>query len=294
VNDSQIASIRGFHRTVTERAGVLEEEYLSRGRPLGASRVLWEVGPDGEDARSLRNRLDLDSGYLSRILRILEADGLIETSPSIDDGRVRIVSLTKKGVLEKALLDRLSDELAASILEPLNETQREHLVTAAATVERLLTAGLVELRVEHPGSNTSRFCLDNYFAELDERFETGFDATLSNPAATADLLEPAGLFLVAWLRGRPIGCGALKFHSDAPSEVKRMWVDTRSRGLGVGRRILSGLEDHARRRGVGALRLETNHLLAEAIGLYRSHGYKEVTPFNDEPFAHHWFEKTIS
>lgn len=294
MTDLQVASIRSFHRTVTERAGMLEEEYLSRGRPLGASRVLWEIGPDGEDARSLRNRLDLDSGYLSRILRSLEADELVETTPSIDDGRVRVVKLTKKGLHERALLDRLSDDLAASILEPLNQAQREQLVTAAATVERLLTAGLVELRVEHPGGEAARFCLDNYFAELDERFETGFDATVSNPAATADLIEPAGLFLVAWLRGQPIGCGALKFHSDEPSEVKRMWVDTRSRGLGVGRRILCGLEDHARRRGVDVLRLETNHSLTEAIGLYRSHGYREVTPFNEEPFAHHWFEKTIA
>jgi DNA-binding MarR family transcriptional regulator len=294
VNDIQVASIRSFHRTVTERAGMLEEEYLSRGRPLGASRVLWEIGPDGEDARSLRNRLDLDSGYLSRILRSLEGDELVETTPSTEDGRVRFVRLTKKGMLELALLDRLSDELAASILEPLNEAQREQLVTAAAKVERLLTAGLVELRVEHPGGEAARFCLDNYFAELDERFETGFDATLSNPAATADLIEPAGLFLVAWLRGQPIGCGALKFHSDEPSEVKRMWVDTGARGLGVGRRILRGLEEHARRRGVDVLRLETNHSLSEAIGLYRSHGYREVTPFNDEPFAHHWFEKTIA
>jgi GNAT superfamily N-acetyltransferase len=90
-----------------------------------------------------------------------------------------------------------------------------------------------------------------------------------------------------------LGCAALKLHGEEPVEVKRMWVADAVRGLGVGRRLLGAVEEHARASGVRTLRLETNRTLAEAIALYRSAGYREVLAFNDEPFADHWFEKHI-
>jgi GNAT superfamily N-acetyltransferase len=153
--------------------------------------------------------------------------------------------------------------------------------------------GLVEVGVEDPRSAAARFCLQSYFAELDTRFDSGFDPGQSISADPSELTEPAGLLLVARLRGEPIGCGALKLHGAEPAEVKRMWVAPEARGLGVGRRILEELERHARHRGVAVLRLETNRTLREAAGLYRSAGYAEVAPFNDETYAHHWFEKRL-
>jgi ribosomal protein S18 acetylase RimI-like enzyme len=95
------------------------------------------------------------------------------------------------------------------------------------------------------------------------------------------------------LHGEPVGCGALKLHGDDPAEIKRMWVAPAARGLGLGRRLLADLEAHAAARGVRTLRLETNGALGEAIGLYRSAGYREVPAFSDEPYAHHWFEKAL-
>jgi ribosomal protein S18 acetylase RimI-like enzyme len=89
------------------------------------------------------------------------------------------------------------------------------------------------------------------------------------------------------------GCGVLKFHRDAPAEIKRMWVAPQARGLGLGRRLLAELEAHAAACGVRTLRLETNRSLGEAISLYASAGFREVAPFNDEPYAHHWFSKTL-
>jgi ribosomal protein S18 acetylase RimI-like enzyme len=86
---------------------------------------------------------------------------------------------------------------------------------------------------------------------------------------------------------------AVKHHADALSEIKRMWVAETARGLGIGRRLLGELEASAAGRGAPAARLETNQALAEAIALYRSAGYDEVAAFNDEPFAHHWFEKSL-
>jgi DNA-binding MarR family transcriptional regulator/GNAT superfamily N-acetyltransferase len=287
------ASVRSFNRTVTQRIGVLNDEYLERDRPLGASRVLWEVGEREVDVRHLRVRLDLDSGYLSRLLRRLERDGLLVVEPSVDDGRVRVARLTEAGRLERQLLDRRSEDLAASLLEPLTDHQQERLVEAMQVVERLLTAGLVDVTIEDPRTQAAQFCLRSYFAELDDRFEDGFEPELSISADAADLVEPRGLLLVARLRDEPIGCGALKLHGREPVEIKRMWVAPSARGLGLGRRLLAELERHARDRGASVAHLETNRALTEAIALYRSAGYVEVSRFNDEQYAHHWFEKAL-
>lgn len=291
--NEQMAAIRSFNRVVTERIGALNDEYLSRSRPLGASRVLWEIAEGGSDVRALRARLGLDSGYLSRLLRMLEGDDLIELSRDASDGRVRVVRLTGAGVAERAVLDGASDELASSLLSPLSVAQRARLVDAVGVVERLLTAGLVQVGIEDPESRDAEFCIGQYFRELDERFESGFDATWSISAEAGELRKPAGLLLVARLRGEPIGCGALKLHGDKPAEIKRMWVAGSSRGLGLGRRLLAELEECAVERGAGVVRLETNRALKEAISLYRSAGYSEVDAFNDELFADHWFEKRL-
>jgi DNA-binding MarR family transcriptional regulator/GNAT superfamily N-acetyltransferase len=287
------ARVRSFNRTVTQRVGALSDHYLARARPLGASRVLWEIGPDGTDARALRARLDLDSGYLSRLLRGLQDEGLIQVVPAAGDHRVRTAVLTDAGRAERAELDRLSDDLAAALLAPLNDRQRDQLAAAMGTVERLLTAGLVTFAVTDPASPEARACMAAYFAELGERFDGGFDPGASLPATDADLAEPSGLLLLARLHGEPAGCGALKFHGTEPAELKRMWVANRARGLGLGRRLLAELEDQARRHGATVVRLETNQALTEAITLYRSAGYAEVSAFSDEQYAHHWFEKQL-
>jgi len=288
-----IAQIRSFNRTVTHRIGALEGRFLGRGRSLGASRVLFEIGLQGIDVRRLRARLDLDSGYTSRLLRGLEAEGLIHTGRSSSDARVRVVTLTATGLKELAVLNDLSDQAAASLLDQLTETQRVALVSAMGAVERLLLASAVRLEVENPRSRAAKYCLERYFQELAARFETGFDPALGISANAKELTPPQGFFLLATLNGEPVGCGALKCHADY-GEIKRMWVGASSRGLGIGRRILQRLEDLARERRIPLLRLETNKALTEAQALYKGSGYREVRPFNDEPYAHHWFEKALS
>jgi ribosomal protein S18 acetylase RimI-like enzyme len=207
---------------------------------------------------------------------------------------VRVIRLTEAGRAERAVLDRRSDELARTLLDHLDESQRGHLIDAMATVERMLTAQLVEILPDDPTSEAARFCLQSYFAELDARFDDGFDPDRSIRADAEDLVPPAGLLLVAWLDGHPVGCGALKFHGREPAEIKRMWVSPSVRGLALGRRMLRELEHAAAESGATAVRLETNQHLVEAIGLYRSSGYREVSAFNDEAYAHHWFEKVLA
>jgi DNA-binding MarR family transcriptional regulator/GNAT superfamily N-acetyltransferase len=290
---STVEQVRRFNRTVTQRVGALDDRFLARDRPLAEARLLWEIGPDGCEVRSLRSRLDLDSGHASRLLRALEADGMIRVVHSRLDRRVRTAQLTPAGLAEHAELDERSDELARSVLGPLSDRQRGRLVAAMRDVERLLTAAMVELTPVDPAHPDARLCIRSYFDELNRRSETGFDPAQGISAEPHELRAPAGLFLVAYLRSEPVGCGAVKHHSDAPSEIKRMWVATGTRGLGIGRRLLSELEASAVRSGARTARLETNGALTEAISLYRSAGYIEVPAFNDEPFAEHWFEKRL-
>jgi len=160
-------------------------------------------------------------------------------------------------------------------------------------VERLLNAALVTVAVEDPATPDAQWCIGQYFAELDQRFETGFDPTRGISADAAELTWPAGFLLIARIRGRAIGCVGLKRHGAAPAEMKRMWVAREARGLGVGRRLLAEVEDRARAAGATVMHLETNGTLKEAIDLYRRNGYVEVAPFNREPYAHHWFEKRL-
>ncbi|NGN67472.1 MarR family transcriptional regulator [Streptomyces sp. A7024] len=288
-----VERVRRFNRTVTQRVGALDDAYLSRGRSLGQARLLWEIGGEGSEVRALRSRLGLDSGYVSRLLRALQADGLVEVGPGGTDGRVRTARLTAAGLAERAELDRRSDELAASILEPLTARQRDRMITAMAEVERLLVASLVRISVADPRQPEARQCIRAYVAELGQRFADGFEPARSIPADDADLTPPAGLLLVAMVHEEPVGCVALKFRPDSRAEVKRMWVAPAVRGLGLGRRLLAEIEARAADRGVRTLRLETNRTLDEAIELYRTAGYREVPAFNDEPYAHHWFEKSL-
>jgi DNA-binding MarR family transcriptional regulator/GNAT superfamily N-acetyltransferase len=289
---SMVAEVRRFNRLVTQRVGALDERFLARDRPLGQSRLLWEIGPDGSDTRTLRARLDLDSGYLSRLLRALEAAGLVTTKASEPDSRVRAVRLTEQGRAERALLDRLADDFAAALLESLTTGQQQRLVVAMREVERLLTATMVRIVPTDPADPRAQYCLREYGAELNDRFPGGWDPSRSISATPGELRPPTGLLLLATLQEQPVGCGALKLHPGEPSEIKRMWIAPSARRLGLSRRLLAELEAHAARSSP-LVRLETNGALVEAIELYRSSGYTEVAPFNDEPYAQHWFEKRI-
>ena len=130
--------------------------------------------------------------------------------------------------------------------------------------------------------------------ELDARFEAGFDASLSISADAHALRLRRVRCSSPAMHARPVGCGAIKFHPGAPAELKRMWVAPGARGIGLGRQILGELERLARDGGAQIVRLETNRALSEAIALYRGSGFREVAAFNDEPYAHHWFEKRLS
>ncbi|HEV2442204.1 MAG TPA: helix-turn-helix domain-containing GNAT family N-acetyltransferase [Steroidobacteraceae bacterium] len=289
-----IEKIRSFNRTVTRRLGVLSERYLGRDRPLVESRLLFEIGTEGAAVRELRTRLGLDSGFSSRLLRALERKKLVRTQPAGSDRRIRIARLTRSGLAELERLNCLSDELASSMLAPLGRDQARRLVSAMEEVDRLLRASSIEFAPADPRSADAALCLQRYYSELAARFPGGFELHADDAPAAHELAPPAGCMLVARLFGDPVGCGAIRTLGPGVAEIKRMWVSPQVRGLGVGRRLLAELERAAIGRRLRTIRLDTNGSLAEALSLYRMSGYREIPRYNDNPYAQHWFEKTLS
>ena len=289
-----VATIRRFNRTLTRRLGVLHEKYLGRDRPLVESRLLFEIGAKGAPVRALRERLGLDSGYVSRLLRALEHKGLARTTRLAGkDGRARFARLTRSGQSELRRIDALSDALAQSMLTPLTAEQGARLVAAMSEVDRLLRGSAVELTAVPPEDSGAQGCLGRYFDELGARFPEGYDRSSDAASDLDEFRSPRGCFLVAHLFGEAVGCGGIRTFSPRIGEIKRLWVSPEVRGLGVGRKLLEGLERAARKRKMSAVRLDTHESLTEAQSLYRSSGYREIERFNDNAYAHHWFEKSL-
>jgi len=297
-----VAVVRRFNRSYTQRIGVLEDSFLGLGMPLGPARLLFEIGAAPATARALlttqalRERLGLDSGYLSRLLRRLEKDGLIHVHPDPGDRRRRQVTLTEAGRERWKELERRSDDQARLIVDPLTERQRERLARALGEADLLVRAATVTFEPIDPASPVARDVVDRYFAEIGRRF--GFDPSGETEKDTKLLVPPTGVFVVAVSDGAPVACGGL--HTIAPlvdgqsvGELKRMWVRDDWRGAGLGSRLLRHLEDQARELGQDTVRLDTNAALAEAIGMYERAGYTAIGRYSDNPWATHFFEKRL-
>jgi DNA-binding MarR family transcriptional regulator/GNAT superfamily N-acetyltransferase len=293
VDQVMVGRVRRFNVTLLQRVAAMEDRFFARHRPLAEGRLLWEIGLEGTEVRTLRMRLGLDSGRTSHILRSLKTAGVVEVTGSGIDRRVRTARLTSAGQAEREEIEHAADALARSFLEPLTQRQRKRLVDAISDIEHLLTVAMVPLERVDPASPDARQCLRAYVAELNRRSQSGYDPAAGVSADPQELRPPAGAFIVAHLSNEPVGCGAVKHRPNGPSDIKRMWVSETVRGMGLGRRMLEHLEAEAQRAGAKVVHLETNGALTEAIGLYRASGYREVPPFNDEPFAHHWFEKEL-
>jgi DNA-binding MarR family transcriptional regulator/GNAT superfamily N-acetyltransferase len=293
MSDDPIQQVRRFNRAVTRRIGILTDDYLGRGRPWAESRLIFEIGVNGADVRHLRERLSLDSGYLSRLLRSLEAQKLVISRPSKSDARVRRMTLTGKGTAEWKLMEVRSDDIARMLLEPLNDSNRQRLLTAMAEVECLLAASAVRITPEDPASEDAQYCLQAYVRELAQRFPNGFDPGRGPTATPVELLPPRGVFFIARLESAPVGCIALKVIAPGVGEVKRMWVAPAARRLSIARRLLAAVEQHAVSNGLNMLRLDTNATQTEAIALYERSGYEPINAYNDNPYADLWFEKRL-
>jgi DNA-binding MarR family transcriptional regulator/GNAT superfamily N-acetyltransferase len=317
-----VDALRQFNRSYTQRIGLLDDSYLDTGRPLGTSRLLFEIEREieregeieveregkiegaGSSVLDLRRRLGLDSGYISRMLRQLEREHLVAVTTGPTDRRQRIVQLTARGRTERAELERRSQDRAQQLVAPLTDRQRIELTSALDTVDRLLRIATVEFDRADPRSPDAGHALGEYFAELDARFPGGFDpgAARDEQAEAAALAPPGGAFVLIRSDLDTIGCGGVHGldHTappDAPAtrtaEIKRMWIHTRWRGLGLGRRLLEHLEQIALAGDYTRVVLDTNDTLSEAIAMYEAVGYESIDRYNDNPYAQRWFAKQL-
>lgn len=286
-----VSRVRRFNRAVTSAVGALDSSFLGRGRPLGAARVLNAIGHGHADVAEIRDYLGLDSGLMSRLLRSLEEEGLVETAAHEDDARRRVARLTRAGRREFAAYEALSNAQAEGLLA--QHSQRDALLAAMDLIASALTRERVALNEIDPQSDEARYCLGEYYAELGRRFRQGFDVSLSRDPDAKDMRRPRGTFIVAVSDTLPIGCVGLKGTDHGYAEVKRLWVAPAARGLRLGRRLMDATEDAARGLGIALLRLDTNSALPEAGQLYRSTGWREIPRFNDDPYPDLFFEKRL-
>jgi DNA-binding MarR family transcriptional regulator len=284
--------VRRFNRSYTQRIGVLDDSFLGLGMPLGPARLLFEIGVAPGTAQALRDRLGLDSGYLSRLLRRLERDGLVAVVPDPADRRRRQVTLTTAGRQRWAELEHRSDERARLLVDPLTPRQRDRLARALAEADLLVRAATVTFSPADPSSDVARDVVGRYFAEIGRRF--GFEPSAETDKDAKLLVPPAGLFVVAVSDGDPVACGGLQTIAPGMGELKRMWVHDDWRGAGLGSRLLRHLEHQSRALGHAILRLDTNGALSEAIAMYQRSGYLAIARYNDNPWATHFFEKQLT
>ena len=293
MTDAHTSTLRRFNRTYTQRVGALEDSYLGLGWPLGASRLIFEIGETGTTALELRERLDLDSGYLSRLLRRLTRAGVIDVTPDPADRRRRTVALTAEGRKVRRELDRRSEERAATLIAPLTDRQRNRLAEALATADLLVRTATVRLRVVRPDDPAAVEAVGRYVAELDTRFPRGFDPGDATTTGTAAMSSPSGTFVVATSDGEPVACGGVQQIAPYVGEIKRMWVHPGWRGAGLGSRMLTHLEKRACELGHRQVNLDTNGTLVEAIAMYQRAGYRSIERYNDNPYAEAFFSKDL-
>ena len=284
--------LRRFNRNYTQRIGVLEDSFLGLGMPLAAARLVFEIGTRPTTIQALRAQLGLDSGYISRLVRGLEQQGYVAVQPDATDRRRRVLTLTDDGLKLLAEIEERSEARARAILDPLSPRQRERLDAALATADLLVRAATVEFERVDPADPAAREAVTRYVAELNVRFENGFDPGPLDPADDDQYRLPRGVFVVARSDGEPVAGGGVRAFGGT-AEIKRMWVHPDWRGASLGSRMLRRLEEEAVALGHRVVRLDTRRVLTEAIALYERSGYRAIERYNDNPYATHWFEKRL-
>lgn len=290
MSDTPIARIRRFNRAVTREAGVLDQSYLGRGRPLGPARVLYAVGSEGADLDDIRSYLGLNDPMLSRYLNALQSEGLLKLDREQSDGR-RHAHLTKAGHIELTAYNTLSDTQAQSLLD--RHPRPQALLEAMDLIASALGQSDLTFVEIDPRSPDALYCLEAYYAELGARLNTGFDVALSADPEAGDMMAPRGSFVVAMSDGFPLGCVGVKGTDKGYGEIKRLWVSPAARGMGLAKRLMTAAEASARALGIPMLRLDTNSALPEAVKLYQTTGWSEIARFNDDPYPDVFFEKAL-
>ena len=278
-NESRISAVRAFNRFYTRQLGVLGQKLLESPFSLSEARVLYELAHgDSVAAKEIGIKLDLDPGYLSRIVQKLADDGLIGRKPSAADRRQQQLSLTAKGRQAFAKLDRSSHDDVARALRPLSDADQRRLTAAMSTIEALLErsqAPAATLREPRPGD--MGWVVQSHGAQYASEY--GFDSSFE--ALVADI---AAKFLssfdasrercwIAELDGAPVGSVFLVRHDDEVAKLRLLLVEPSGRGHGLGRRLVGECIAFARACGYRKITLWTQSILTAARKIYQDAGF---------------------
>jgi DNA-binding MarR family transcriptional regulator/GNAT superfamily N-acetyltransferase len=292
----EIAEVRAFNRFYTRLIGVLDEGLHKSPYSLTESRILYELAhADGLTATSLRRDLDLDAGYLSRILKKFEADGLISRVPSPADGRESVLSLTEKGRNAFAPLNDASVKVVETLLGRLDASRRRSVLRAMDTLRTNLDAAEpakseITVRALRPGD----IGWVSHRQGVLYHEEYGWDGTYE--ALVAEILaafvrnfDPQRE--AAWIAecaGEIVGSVFLVRQSDEVAKLRLLYVEPSMRGRGLGARLVEECIRFAQEKRYRTLTLWTNDILTAARRIYQAQGFRLVA---EEP--HHSFGKDL-
>ena len=281
---SSISAVRRFNRFYTRRIGVLQPGYLGSPFPLPQARVLYELGQRGEaTASELGADLDLDLGYLSRLLQGLRRQGLVQGEAAKEDARRVRLSLTAKGRRAYLSLDARSRDEVAGMLGRLAAPEQARLVDALHTAEKVLEGNSrdeepITLRAHRPGDMgwVVQAHGRRYFEEYgwDERFEALVAGIVST--FVKNLHKERERCWIAELRGEPVGSVFLVRQSRSVAKLRLLLVEPRARGRGLGRRLVEECIAFARAKGYRKVVLWTQSNLAAAREIYAKSGFQRV------------------
>jgi DNA-binding MarR family transcriptional regulator/GNAT superfamily N-acetyltransferase len=289
----QVAQVRRFSRFYTRQIGLLNEGLLGSRFTLSEVRVLYELAcHDGLRATDLTRTLDIDTGYLSRILKKFEADGLISRTPCERDARQNILALTEDGRCAFEPLDRASQHQVTAMLARLTARERARLTGAMSTVQELLQDPEPPYALRSPRIGDIGWIVHRQGVLYSEEY--GWDQTFE-----ALVAEIAGAFVqgfdpsrercwIAERKGEIVGSVFLVRDSDAAAKLRLLYVEPAARGLGIGRRLVEECIGFARSKGYRTLTLWTNDVLVSARRIYEAAGFRLV---KQEP--HHSFGKDL-
>lgn len=280
--DDRVAAVRAFNRFYTRRIGVLREGYSQSRFSLTEARVLYELAhTDGATAARLGTDLDLDPGYLSRMLRRFGQEGLLTRGALASDRRQNVLTLTDNGRTAFAPLDKRSREDIAAMLATLPEPAGEAMVDAMRTVTRLMSDAASSgwtTRPPAPGDIGWMIARHGVLYAQEYGFNRQFEALVAQVAG-AFLAEHDPTRECAWIaeqNGVRVGSVFLVRKSDEIGKLRLLLVEPSARGLGIGRGLVHACIDHARQVGYRGLTLWTNDILVAARGIYHSAGFRLI------------------
>ena len=298
----RVAAVRAFNRFYTGRIGVLGERFLRTPHSLTEARVLYELGHrDVVEVAELRRGMEIDAGYLSRLLSRLEEQGLVARERSQDDARRQRVRLTEDGAAAAAELDRRSAAEIGGLLDGLGEERQRRLIAAMRVIGEVLddadgSDGALVLRAPRPGDYG--WIVHRHGAQYAE--EHGWDETFEALVAriVADYAEHHDprreAAWIAEVDGEPVGCVLCVREDDSTAKLRLLLVDPRARGRGIGARLIDECLRFARRAGYERVVLWTNDVLHDARRLYERAGFELVESGRHHAFGHDLVEQTWS